>query len=634
MSRHILARLTLFVPRCRVQPLLTRCLCIALPLLALAPLSLADLTPAQKTSDFMQLVALYAVNYAPYELKRDVFGFDLYNVQPWLDQINKSTSDVQFYDILARYVASLQDSHDEFTINSDYDAWMHMDGDMYDGKFLIDYIDRKYLPVKQYPFTIGDQLISVDGVAVSDLLTQFEPYAVNGSSNPVSRRRLAAATITERYQGWYPLASVGANATIIVQRQSGATETYTIPWDVTGTLVTTAGIIPSPVTHSATRVEGLHKGPRNGEPGTLRKGIDPANGPLAQNSWLASGTPSSEDSNTTEVQPDPAPPAYMAPLAALDNMHGAYSESINGSGLSPFSSLFPVFNPPSGFKLRLGLAKTDVFLSGTFPAGSATIGFIRIPNFAPTSQATAVQQFSTEIQYFQQNTDGLVIDIMANGGGSLCYGQTLATYLIPNTFQGVSEQLRATVNWQASFSSALYSAKASGAPTWVTDLYATYLAAVKQALQENRGRTGSLPLCGVSLDVSPATASGKMIAYTKPILVLTDNFTLSTAESFTMALQDNNRATIYGMRTDGGGGNVVPYSNATAYSQGSARVTQGLILRLNPIAANGYPSMLFYDGVGIQPDIAQDYMTADNLASGGAAFVQGFTSAIKTLAGQ
>ncbi len=107
---------------------------IALPLLFLAPLSFADLTQMQKTSDFMQLVALYDVHYAPYELKRDVFGFDLLKIQPWLDQIAKSKTDIEFYDICVRYVASLQDSHDEFTILSDYDAWMHMDGDIYDGR--------------------------------------------------------------------------------------------------------------------------------------------------------------------------------------------------------------------------------------------------------------------------------------------------------------------------------------------------------------------------------------------------------------------------------------------------------------------------------------------------------------------
>src|SRR5260370_31196791 len=108
---------------------------------------------------------------------------------------------------------------------------MHMDGDIYDGKFLIDFIDRSYLSTRNYPFTIGDQLISVDGVGVADLLTRFQPYAVNGSSNPVSRQRLAAATITERFQGWNPLAAVSPNTTIGVERKIRAIETFPIPFD-------------------------------------------------------------------------------------------------------------------------------------------------------------------------------------------------------------------------------------------------------------------------------------------------------------------------------------------------------------------------------------------------------------------
>jgi len=101
-----------------------------------------------------------------------------------------------------------------------------------------------------------------------------------------------------------------------------------------------------------------------------------------------------------------------------------------------------------------------------------------------------------------------------------------------------------------------------------------------------------------------------------------------------MALQDNKRATVFGTRTDGGGGNVVGYSEITAYSQGNTRVTEGLIQRLNPVAANGFPAMPFYDGVGIQPDIAQDYMTADNLNTGGTAFVNAIVTAIRNLIGK
>jgi len=611
-----------------------KCFRIVLALLSLAPLGFADLTPTQKTVDFMQLVALYDVNYAPYELKRDVFGFDLLKIQPWLEQIAKSKTDVEFYDICVRYVASLQDSHDEFTILSNYDAWMHMDGDIYDGKFLIDFIDRGYLPARNFPFTIGDQLISVDGVGVADLLTRFQPYAVNGSSNPVSRQRLAAATITERYQGWYPLASVGPNATIIVQRKSGAMETYTIPWDITGTLVTTAGVTPSPASQSLQLTRAAHKVRRSGIQVDLRKGVDPGDGDAAANPWLEATPDPAYVPDTADVEADPEPPRYMAPLLKLDNMRAESADAIRGSGLGPFDSPVPVFNPPAGFKLRLGGASADMFISGTFASGPTTIGFIRIPTFAPSSQTTAIRQFSTEIQYFQQNTDGLVVDVMGNGGGSLCYGNTLASYLIPFVWQGASEQLRASLTWQYSFARALDSAIAGGAPNWIIVTYRAYLEQIKKALTENRGRTGRLPLCSSVFETFPPTLAGNVISYTKPVLILTDNFTLSTAESFTMAVQENNRATVFGTRTDGGGGNVVGYSEVTAYSQGNTRVTEGLLQRLNPVAANGFPALLFYDGVGIQPDIEKTYMTADNLSTGGTAFVTAFTTAIRNLIGK
>ncbi|HVO96507.1 MAG TPA: S41 family peptidase [Bryobacteraceae bacterium] len=607
------------------------------PLCLLAQLGLADLTPQQKTSDFLQLVALYDVNYAPYNLKIQLYNFDLLNIQPWLAQVAQTTNDIQFYDVCVRYVASLQDSHDEFTILSDYDAWLHFDGDLYDGNFLIDYIDRSYLSSRTYNFAVGDQLISVDGVTVADLLTQFAPYSVNGSANPVSRARLAAATITERYQGWYPLASVGTSATIVVQHQDGTMGTYTIPWDVQGTQVTTAGIFPSPMSKAITDARKEHTARRLGlKTNVHRRGTNPYQGVEQVNPWLRAGVDPTFTSIATDNTPDPEPPAYMAPLTALANMKHVSAEfAISGSSLEPFDSLYPVFNPPAGFKLRLGFGSADQFLSGTFPAGTGTIGFIRIPTFAPSSTSAAVAQFANEMQYFQANTDGLVIDVMGNGGGSGCYAQTLASYVIPFTFQGLTQQVVANLTWQVSFDGARINAINSGAPAWVAQLYSVYLTAIQQALTSNRAMTGALPLCSSTPTTPSATSSsGKNLAYKKPVLVLTDNFTLSSAEIFTMFLQDNQRGTIFGTRTDGGGGNVVGYSQATAYSQGSTRVTEGLIMRLNPVAANGFPSLPYYDSVGIQPDILQDYMTANNLATGGADFVAAAISAIRNLTGK
>jgi hypothetical protein len=64
--------------------------------------------------------------------------------------------------------------------------------------------------------------------------------------NPISVRRLAATRAISRVQSLMPHApDVGASATVIVRRQSGALETYDIPWQKTGTPLE-VGPIPSP----------------------------------------------------------------------------------------------------------------------------------------------------------------------------------------------------------------------------------------------------------------------------------------------------------------------------------------------------------------------------------------------------
>jgi hypothetical protein len=115
--------------------------------------------------------------------------------------------------------------------------------------------------------------------------------------------------------------------------------------------------------------------------------------------------------------------------------------------------------------------------------------------------------------------------------------------------------------------------------------------------------------------------------YTKPMIVLTDNFTLSAAEIFTMFVQDNGRAPIVGTTTDGGGGDVVSF-DAGSYSEGSTRITLGVIERGMPFQVPGFPALSYYDGVGIYPDVWLDYMTASNLQTGGVDFLGGALSAL------
>ena len=82
----------------------------------------AQLLPDQKLLDFQQLAALFAKQYAPYEWKRDALGVDMLRLAPWLDRVRATKSDLEFYEISAEYIASLNDVHAEYFLPSDFQA--------------------------------------------------------------------------------------------------------------------------------------------------------------------------------------------------------------------------------------------------------------------------------------------------------------------------------------------------------------------------------------------------------------------------------------------------------------------------------------------------------------------------------
>ena len=104
------------------------------------------LTEQQRIADLNQLASFYAKNYAPYEWKRDVLGFDLLRLNRWLRDIHKE-DDLDFQEVLIDYVASLNDAHDYIAFPTTFSASLPLSLDIYDGKVLIDAINRAALPI-------------------------------------------------------------------------------------------------------------------------------------------------------------------------------------------------------------------------------------------------------------------------------------------------------------------------------------------------------------------------------------------------------------------------------------------------------------------------------------------------------
>ena len=533
---------------------------------------LSQMTPDQKISDFAQLAASYAMNYGPLQWKINLLNFDLRNIGDWLSKAAQTQDDLDFYELCVSYVDRLNDAHDRFILPSDFSASLGFTADIYDGRVIVDAVGRT-LGRNALSIRVGDEVVSIDGVALNDLIQSLSKYTVAGNSR--STQRIAADYIAYRDQSIMPHGNQVPDVSTVVVNRAGTQQTFSMAWVKSGTPITVVGPVISPASNSSAR--SIH-------------------------SSSARGVVSVSD-----------------PLKALRNMRLPGRNFIVG-----FGETQPVFQLPSNFVLRTGAGQFDVFYSGTYQAQGFNIGYLRIPSFdfLPTDQLQA------EIDYMEQNTDGLIVDVMRNPGGDGCVAEDLLSRLIPNPFTAIGLEIRATLNWVQAYQFALQDAIDNGATPDVVAQLQDLLQQVTTAYMTPSGRTGPLPVCQSTLNLQPAADPKRgVIAYTKPIMLLVDELSASAAELFAAAMQDNQRAALFGMRTMGAGGSVDQFP-VTTYSYGSAYITESLMHRLNPVTTSDYPIAPYVENIGVRPDVVMDYMTVDNLTNHGATFVQAFTASM------
>ncbi len=545
---------------------------IAIALLGVLSVSAQNLTRAQKEADFRYMASLYASLYAMKDWKKQAFQTDALAIRPWLEKVAATETDLDFYDVCAEYIASLNDTHVSFGLPSDFVAQLNFVVDLYDDSLLIDTINRTRLPVARFPFVIGDELVSIDGEDAKTLMERYRRYSPQG--NPRASRRLAAQRLTTRSQSRIPHAPMlGDEATVVIRRQNGEMQTFSIPWTKTG-MPLEVGPVTSPRSMSKVRA------------------------------------------------------AASEPISLLDQIHNFRVSEEDAKYVTGYGARNPVFvgGLPSTFTRRLGGAATDFFYSGVFRYDDLRIGYLRIPNFAPPSLGLAVTQLAAEIAFFKANTDGLVVDVMRNTGGG-CLLQIAATYLHTQPFPSLGEQLNPFWLRVAGLRNALIQAKATGAAQEIIEQYEVMLQETTAANAEGR-LTRPLPLCTTRATEQPAkNVYGEVVAYDKPVMVLTDDFSTSAADLFSAIMQDSGRALLYGMRTNGAGGATTGF-DAGIFSESFSSVTISLVNRIAPVPNEDHPTAPYIENIGVRPDVEVDYMTKENLLNNGAPFVGRFTEAM------
>jgi len=557
----------------------------------------AQLTVEQKLADFQTVVALYAKQYAPYEWKLETEKFDLYKVAPWVDRIRKTTDDLDYLQVLSEYVAGFNDIHSSYVAKSTFVADLHIYTDIYDGKVLIEQIDRSYLPVSRFPFEVGDEVVLFDGRPVMEVVREISRGVK--FANERSTMRYATDLLVFRDQSQLPLASrLGDTATIVVRKVDGSESSHTIRWDKSGFPVTKLGPVP--------------------------------------NVRFAAGV----RANTDETEAEPLEGDKPLEMNAARRLRARLQQNVVPAArrhLTGFGARGPIFRLPANFVQRLGRNRADYFYSGTYVSDGKRIGYIRISDFLPTDFSVLflpLRQWATEIAFLKANTDGLVVDVMRNPGGFGCYGADLMGYLTTKRYFTFGNEIRSTLDWVQSFYDLAQLTVDDGLEPWEVIMFGNAYKDVLTAFGENRGRTGPVAICGASLEADPVVDRFfQPIGYDKPVLLLVDEFTTSAGDIFASMAQDNAIATLYGYRTAGAGG-ATTENVAGFYSEGSARSTISLLTRAKAYTAPGYPTSIYIENVGIQPDLPADYMTRENLMNRGVGYVEGFSKAIVDLINQ
>jgi hypothetical protein len=537
----------------------------------------AQMTADQRRVDFESLAAAVTKGYAPYQWKKDIFGFDAMLLKPWLDRAAAATDDMAFYELQMEYIASLKDLHSGYYLPSDFTAELPLWVDLYDGKPLIELIDRASLPASKFPFEVGDEVVSVDGVTPEAWIAQVSKLQT--FANERATRRWALDQIAYRQQATFPRAAqIGATATLVVRRmKTGAEEIYQLPWTTTGTPLTKIGPVPTPSRASL---------------GTLR----------------------TEDTDTTTTTTTPARTVpHIRRTPEFKRLRG-------------FGALAPVYAMPDSFVRRA--VTSSLIYSGWFQASGYRIGFIRLPSFPSDSAASMLRVVDSEVAWMRNNTDALIVDVMRNPGGDVCLTNNLLRRFIYYPFRTVGDSFRPTLEIVQWFRKDLQNAIDYGEDEVTLAYLGGFLRDIETAYSEYRGMTGPLPTCGLSLDLLPTTDSaGNLTAYTKPMIVLIDEFSTSSADVFPSIMQDAGRALMVGQATAGGGGLSLEHTTGF-YSEGKVSLSISMGMRARPMQLQGFPSTLYIENVGAQPDIRLDLMTKSNLLNNGADFVAGFTQAI------
>jgi hypothetical protein len=439
------------------------------------------------------------------------------------------------------------------------------------GRYFVCYVDRDLLAKKEFPFEIGDEILTFGGKPIHAVVTQLRSKEF-GDNTFETDQALAEMTLTHRR---------GDMGHFIPQGKV----------EITGTKKGSRSLISSQLTWRYTS-EKIRDFSRLGA--------------LSNTLEITNSLEEIGDLRTLLTASGFFQKFMVAHL--WDKSYVGAFNTLNKHALGARTSYIPTLG-----KTIWKSSSDSIFDAYLFetPSGQR-IGYIRLPHYL--GDAEEVREFGETMNLFQERTSALVIDQINNPGGAVFYLYALAAILTDKPLHTPKHHIAMTQEEVHIAHIILpYLEQVSDDATACIVLgdsmegYPVNFEMVKLMKQFcnfliqqwNSGKLYSDPtfLFGVD-DILPHPD----YQYTRPILLLTNGLDFSGGDFFPAILQDNKRAVVFGNRTAGAGGYVLTTNYPNHSGIKSFVMTGSLAKRVNSEPL---------ENLGVTPDIPYDLSVTD-----------------------
>ena len=543
----------------------------------------ADSTYQKQTLSTIEFIEnVFSSSYAPRDWKAKQSGW---NIE---DEANKARASVlglgsdlnikSAQKILRKLVGSTRDYHVGISFHASERATLPIEIRSAEGKFFIVWIDRDKLPEKSFPLLVGDEITGFNGKPIveerNQLLAEIDQNVFE------TDQVLAEMYLTRRVASRGIAVPRGPIELEVTRNKDGKVQTliHQLTWEYQEEKI---------------KFNSLAAEPTN---------IVPSIGTRSLASWQML-------------------PGFWKDLVSSKSLNQTNPHML-GARQSFVPSLGQIFWQTE---------KENKFHAYIFKAeGGGIYGYLRIHSYV--AGGDEAKEFLSIVKRMEESTDAMVIDQVNNPGGSVFYLYSLVAMLTDKPMLTPKHRMIIT---QADVADALETLKSlekvaneeeakkvlgatiGGYPVsyQLSQFFKGYMQFIVE--QWNQGVHLSSPFY-LGIDKIMPHPDGR---YTKPILVLINEFDFSGGDFFPAILQDNQRATLLGVRTAGAGGyvNGVEFPNLLGVAGFSFTGSIAERVDLNPI-----------ENLGVTPDVKYP-LTAEDMKNGFASYKKKIIEQLKLL---